>query len=97
MAGEMITAEYIGPADRSAGPGWLYEVRVFWRVVADDSTAEGKRAARAAVKREHPKAAQVRFSSWDLDTYSSPQLAAVMRYRVICPERHDREPCGPVD
>jgi hypothetical protein len=83
MADEMITAEYIGRADRSAGPGWLHEVRVFWRVVGDDSLTKAKRAARTAVRRENKGATSIRFSSMDLDTYGSPQLAAIMRYRVI--------------
>ena len=95
MANELITAEYIGAADRSAGEGWLYEVRVFWRAVAEDSSGKAKRAARAAVKAEHPDATTIKFSSWDLDTYNTPQLGAIMRYRVICPARHGRmEPCA---
>lgn len=83
MRDEMITAEYIGPAERSVGPGWLHEVRVFWRVVSDDSTAKAKRAAARAVRAENPDAQSVRFVSWDLDTYNSPQLGAIMWYRVI--------------
>lgn len=80
MRDEMITAEYAGRGQMIG----LHRVRVFWRVTREESTALAKRAAAACVRAElkPSKGAQVSFVSMDLDTYNSPQLAAVMVYRL---------------
>ncbi len=77
---EMITTEYAG---RGRMDG-THRVRVFWRVTREESLTLAKRAAEACVRAELKpgKGAQVSFVGMDLDTHSSPQLAAIMVYRL---------------
>lgn len=77
---EMITTEYAGTG-RMTG---THRVRVFWQVTREESLTLAKRAAAACVRAELKpgKGAQVSFVGMDLDTHSSPQLAAIMVYRL---------------
>jgi hypothetical protein len=76
----MIT-EYVGIAQRWAGAGVVHEVRAFWHAVTDSDGAVKAAALRAL--REGGVTDHAEFTGRDLDTYSSPQLAAVYRFRVL--------------
>jgi hypothetical protein len=76
-----VIIEYAGPANRSAGPGWIHKVRVWWNVNSDDR-AEVKRA----VKAEVPKGSRVTFMDWYADSSTYPTINAWPSVRVIPPE-----------
>lgn len=82
MTHELISAEYAYPSNIGRD---CHEIRVFWRAVADDSMTRAKRAARSATHREARRQGfrTAHFVSMNLDTYSNPQLAALMRYRFV--------------
>lgn len=78
--------EYAGQADRQVGAGVVHEVRAWWNV-NQDTQGEVKRAASAAVRKEVGKGGSVAFESWDMSTYSHPQLNAMIRVRVLTDEQ----------
>ncbi|MER6605729.1 hypothetical protein ABT282_07390 [Streptomyces sp. NPDC000927] len=78
--------EYKGIADRYAGTGVVHEVRAWWNAIQDDEGAV-KRAASKAVRDVVGKGGSVTFDSWDMSTYSSPQLNAMVRVRVLTSEQ----------
>lgn len=80
MRDELITAEYVGTGNMSG----THRVRVFWRVTREGSMRRAKSAAARCVraKLKPDKDARLEFVTMDLDTYNSPQLAAIMVYRL---------------
>lgn len=86
--GKLVIIEYKGLADRWAGTGVVHEVRAWWNVNEDDEGAV-KRAASKAVREEVGKGGSVTFESWDMSTYKTPQLDALVRVRVLTPEQVD--------
>jgi hypothetical protein len=72
--------EYVGKADRWAGSGTVHEVRAFWTVGRDKDGAV-KRAAIEAVREATRSMGTLTFESWDMSTYSHPQLNAMIRIR----------------
>lgn len=83
MAFGLITVEYRGRADRWSGRGVVHEVRAFWSALDGHSetavAAQGKRELRAAGRiMDHAE-----YIGRELDTYNSPSLAAILRYRVL--------------
>lgn len=78
--------EYKGQADYQVGTGIVHEVRAFW-TAGRDEPGTVKRAASAAVRKEVGKGGSVTFESWDMDTYNSPSLAAIVRVRVLTDEQ----------
>lgn len=77
--------EYAGPADRSAGPGWIHKARAWWNAYSEDQSAV-KHAVIAAVKAEVPKGSKVTFMTWNMDTSTSPTINAWPSVRVIPPD-----------
>jgi len=84
----MITVEFAGLADRWAGAGRVYNVRAWYRVVDENTYANVRRQAARAVRKElGPDAVgMLEFVSEDMDTYNSPHINTLMRYRVLSPE-----------
>lgn len=81
--------EYKGQADRQVGTGTVHEVRAFWNSMRDDEGVV-KRDASKAVRDVVGKSGSVTFESWDLDTFKSPSLAAIVRVRVLTDEQVER-------
>lgn len=81
--------EYAGPADRSAGPGWIHKARAWWNAYSDDQAAV-KRAVIREVKANVPKGSTVKFMDWHMDTSTSPTINAWPSVRVITPEDAQR-------
>jgi hypothetical protein len=79
--------EYAGVADRWAGLGVVHNVRAWWNVNHD---AEGavKRAALRAVQPKVKATDHLSVDPIDADTYSTPQLNALVRVRVISHEQY---------
>lgn len=77
--------EYAGPAERSAGPGWIHKVRAWWNVNTEDQ-AEVRRAVIRAVKDEVAEGSEVIFMDWYMDTSTHPTINAWPSVRVITPE-----------
>jgi hypothetical protein len=73
--------EYAGIADRQVGTGTVHEVRAWWQVDKEDG-GKVKRAASAAVREAVGEGGTVAFESWDVDTYNTPRLNAMIRVRV---------------
>lgn len=82
----MITSEYKGLASQWSGIGDVHEVRVFWNSTRDPEGGV-ERAASKAVREVVGKGGSVTFDSWDVDTYKSPSLAAIVRVRVLTDEQ----------
>lgn len=78
--------EYAGRAGRQVGTGTVHEVRAWWNAISDEEGAV-KRAATAAVRKEVGKGGSVAFESWDMSTYSHPQINAMVRVRVLTDEQ----------
>lgn len=74
--------EYAGTADRQVGTGTIHQVRAFWTAGKDDD-GNVKRAAGKAVRDVVGKGGSVAFESWDMSTYSHPQLNAMIYVRVM--------------
>lgn len=79
-----MIVEYKGVADRWAGPGGVHEVRAWWNVYEN---TEGQ-VKRAAVDTLTPANGVVvtgtaEVIGMDTDTYSTPQLNAMVRIRVL--------------
>jgi hypothetical protein len=74
--------EYAGPADRSAGPGWIHKARAWWNVHTDDQ-GEVRRAVLRAVKAAVPEDSTVTFVSWHMDTSTHPTINAWPSVRVL--------------
>lgn len=81
--------EYRGKANRWAGTGEVHEVAAWWNV-NDTTHGKVKRAAVDAVRAEGAWAS-VTFESWDMSTYSTPQLNALIRVRCLTSQEVDRE------
>lgn len=81
-----MIVEYAGPAERSAGPGWLHKARAWWNVNSEDQ-GEVKRAVIRAVKAEVPEGSKVTFVDWYMDTSTHPTINAWPSVRVIPPEQ----------
>lgn len=86
MTTELITVEYAGPASRQVGNLPCYDVRAWWTVVGDRTAGNVKRAASRELKR-HVAADHVEFVSWDVGTYNSPRLDAMITFRVLTAEQ----------
>lgn len=82
----MITSEYKGLASQWSGIGDVHEVHVFWNSTRDPEGGV-ERAASKAVREVVGKGGSVTFDSWDVDTYKSPSLAAIVRVRVLTDEQ----------
>ena len=80
-----MIVEYAGPADRSAGPGWIHKVRAWWNVNADDQAAV-KRAVIKEVRANVPPGSKVTFMDWYMDTSTHPTINAWPSVRVTPPE-----------
>lgn len=81
-----VFVEYIGPAERQVGTGTVHEVRAFWD--ARDGLTEKQVAAegKSALVSDGKILDHVEYIGRDLDTYRSPRLAAVLRYRALTPD-----------
>lgn len=79
--------EYAGIADRWAGPGVVHNVRAWWNV-NQDTEGGVKRAALRAVRPEVKVTDHLSVDPIDADTYSTPQLNALVRVRVIAHEQY---------
>lgn len=77
--------EYEGPADRSAGPGWIHKARAWWNASREDR-AEVKREVIRAVKAEVPRGSKVTFMDWYADSSTYPTINAWPSVRVIPPD-----------
>jgi hypothetical protein len=86
MASELITVEYAGPTSHQVGNIPCYDVRAWWHVVSDRTEGNVKRAANLELKR-HVKADHVEFVRWDVGTYNSPNLDAMITFRVLTSEQ----------
>jgi hypothetical protein len=84
-----VIIEYAGVADRWTGWGVVHEVRAWWSA-NQDSQGAVKRAAVAAVLAEVGSTDRAEFASWDMSTYSTPQLNAMVRVRVLTAEEWAR-------
>lgn len=82
----MITVEYIGLADRQVGVGDVHEVRAHWHSVRD-SEGDVKQSVSMAVRGKIGKGGSAVFDSWEVDTYKSPSLSAIVRVRVLTDEQ----------
>lgn len=80
-----MIVEYAGPADRSAGPGWIHKARAWWNVNSDNQAAV-KRAVIRAVEAEVREGSEVTFLSWNMDTSTHPTINAWPSVRVIPPD-----------
>lgn len=85
-----MIVEYAGPADRSAGPGWIHKARAWWNVNSE-TQAQVKRAVINAVKAKVPKGSKVTFMSWYMDTSTSPTINAWPSVRVIPPKEQNTQ------
>jgi hypothetical protein len=85
-----MIVEYAGPADRSAGPGWIHKARVWWNVNSEDQK-DVKRAVINAVKAAVPKGSRVAFVDWYMDTSTHPTINAWPSVRVIPPEEQNTQ------
>lgn len=81
-----MIVEYAGPADRSAGPGWIHKARAWWNVYSEEQK-DVKRAVINEVKRNVPEGSRVTFVDWYMDTSTSPTINAWPSVRVIPPEQ----------
>lgn len=81
-----MIVEYAGPAERSAGPGWIHKARAWWNVNSEDQ-GEVRRAVIRAVKAEVPEGSKVTFMDWYMDTSTHPTINAWPSVRVIPPEQ----------
>ncbi|SRR6266576_2160024 len=86
MARELITVEYAGPTSHQVGNLPCYDMRVWWTVASDQTEGNVKRAAGVELKR-HVVADHVEFVRWDVGTYSSPRLDAMITFRVLTAEQ----------
>lgn len=84
-----MIVEYAGRADRYCGPGVVHEVHAWWNV-HESSERAVKGAARRSLFTQGGITDLAAFVSWDLCTYSHPQLNAVIRFRVLTPAELDR-------
>lgn len=88
MGSELITVEYAGPSSHQVGYDPCHDVRAWWVVVSDRTAGNVKRAAGAELKR-HIHADHVEFVRWDVGTYKSPHLNAMITFRVLTHEQFD--------
>lgn len=82
MANELITVEYAGPAPRQVGSLPWHDVRAWWTVRDERSTGLVKTAAGRELKK-HITADHVEFVHWDMSTYNTPDLNALLTFRVL--------------
>jgi hypothetical protein len=80
-----ITVEYVGLADRWAGPGVVHTVRAFWNARDGHSEAEVAARGKRALVTQGNILDHAEYIGRDLDTFKSPSLAAILRYRVLTP------------
>ncbi|MER5883064.1 hypothetical protein ABT160_04475 [Streptomyces sp. NPDC001941] len=86
-----ILLEYRGLAGRQVGVGTIHEVAAFWDARDDLSErAIGGRGKRVLLNQgrvvDHAK-----YVGLELDTYNSPRLAAILRYRLLTAAEVDRQ------
>lgn len=77
--------EYAGPADRSAGPGWIHKARAWWNVNTEDR-GEVRRAVIREVRANVPEGSKVQFMGWNMDSSTHPTMNAWPSVRVIPPD-----------
>jgi len=78
--------EYAGIAKFQVGSGTVHEVRAWWNA-NDDKEGKVKRAAIEAVREATRSFDTLTFDSWDMSTYSTPQINAMIRIRERSPEQ----------
>lgn len=89
MQSELITVEYAGPAPRQVGTLPMHDVRAWWTVRDEGTTGRVKLAAGRELKR-HINADHVECVTMDMDTYNSPNMNAMITFRVLTAEQFTR-------
>lgn len=84
--GEMIKAEYAGPASCQVGTLPQYDVRVWWTIRDDGTEGRAKLEAGRELKR-NIKADHVEFVRADTSTYNTPHIDSMMTFRVLTREQ----------
>jgi hypothetical protein len=67
----------------------VHQVRAWWNA-NNETEGEVKRAAREAVRSDGRVLDLIEFESMDMSTYNTPQLNAMIRFRVLSPAEKDR-------